>query len=138
VTFSLLPTASLLCALEKDGYGRLVLLPFGEMEDTRRSNSGIGSEDLRLVGGGLWLELRSGVVEVLGWSFDEDFRDDREDRCRGLSLDFGVSTSLSFSRTSRTFEGILKALRWRTGEWGGEIRWGSLELFTCRCLIVTG
>ena len=35
-TFSLLPTASRLCALEKEGYGRLVLLPFGETEDARR------------------------------------------------------------------------------------------------------
>lgn len=79
-TFSRLPIASLLCALEKDGYGRLVLLAFGETEGPRRSNSGIGSEDLRLAReGGLWLELRSGVAEVLTWSFDDDFRDDLED-----------------------------------------------------------
>ena len=111
MTFSLLPTASLLCALEKDGYGRCVLLPLGEIEGIRRSSSGIGNEDLRLVGGGLWLEMRSGVAELLGWSFDEDLRDDREDRCLDLSFDLGVSASLSLSRTSRAFEGMLKALK---------------------------
>ncbi len=114
-TFSRLPIASLLCAFEKDGYGRLVLLPFGELEETRRSNSGIGSEDLRIArGGGLWLQLRSGVAIVLTWSFDDDFRDDLEDLWRGLSFDLGVSPSRSLS-FSRTFEGILEALSWLDG-----------------------
>ena len=70
--------ASLLCALEKDGYGRLVLLPFGDIGDTLRSNSGMGNDDLRLVGGGVWLELRSGVAEIFACSFDDDFRDARD------------------------------------------------------------
>ena len=57
--FSLLPTASLLWAFENDGYGRLILLPFGELEEALRLSSGIGIDDLRLVEGSARVLLRS-------------------------------------------------------------------------------
>lgn len=77
-TFSLLPTASLLCALEKDGYGKLVLLALGETDEALGSTSGTGMDVLRLVG--VLGEVR--VAEDLSRSLDEDLRADREDLCR--------------------------------------------------------
>ena len=93
-TFSLLPTASLLCALEKDGYGKLVLLALGEADEARGSTSGTGMDVLRLVG--VLGEVR--IVEDLRRSLDEDLRVDREDLCR-----FSRGT-LSFS-ASRVLDG---------------------------------
>ena len=57
--FSLLFTASLLCALEKDGYGRLVRLPFGEMDVVRRCSSGTGMDVCRRGAESPRTELRS-------------------------------------------------------------------------------
>lgn len=63
---SLLPTASLLCSFEKEGYGRLVLLPSGEADESCLSSSGTGIDALLLVvvGDGL-VEPRSGGVAAL-------------------------------------------------------------------------
>lgn len=103
-TFSLLPTASLLCAFENEGYGKLVLLPSGEFDSVLLSTSGIGTDDRRLVVGESVVELRSSVGDVLSTSL----RDERIDLWRGLSLDLGESASRSFS-LSRIFEGIVDA-----------------------------
>ena len=59
---SLLPTASLLCALEKVGYGRLLLLPRGELEDAGRCISGMGGEARCLADDDVRVELRSGAA----------------------------------------------------------------------------
>ena len=101
-TFSLLPTASLLCALEKDGYAKLVLLAIGVSVVGRFSNSGTGIDALRGLGDGdALVDLRSGGVEALS-----TLRDDRLDLCL-FSFDLGVSGSLSRS-LSLTFEGIVR------------------------------
>ena len=109
-TFSLLPTASLLCALENDGYAKLVLLAVGESVVRRLSNSGIGIDALLGLGAGeVLVDLRSGGVEALS-----TLRDDRLDLCLDFSLDLGVSESLSLS-LSLSFEGMLRA----RGRWDG-------------------
>lgn len=74
-TLSRLPTASLLCALEKLGYGKLVLLSFGGVDEAFRACSGMGIEVRRLVVG---LEVVR-VVEDLRRSLDDDLRTDRVD-----------------------------------------------------------
>ena len=73
--------ASLLCALEKEGYGRVVLLPCGVLglEEDRRSSSGLGNEFLRMSGGVVMVALRSGRVGDLSVSFDDDFLVDLDD-----------------------------------------------------------
>ena len=63
---SLLPTSSLLCAFEKEGYGKLVLLPRGEAEESPLSTSGTGKDALLLeVAGDVLVEPRSGGVAAL-------------------------------------------------------------------------
>jgi len=74
-TLSRLPTASLLCAFEKLGYGKLVLLAFGGVDEALRFSSGTGIEVRRLVGG---LGVVR-VVEDLRRSLDEVLRDERVD-----------------------------------------------------------
>lgn len=64
--------------MEKDGYGRLVLLPLGESEEALRSSSGTGMEVRRLEG--VVDEVR--VVEDLRRSLEVDLRTEREDLCR--------------------------------------------------------
>jgi hypothetical protein len=100
---SLLPIASLLCALENEGYGRLVLLPRGEADEPPSSSSGTGSDVLLLVvvGEGL-VERRSGGVTALSALRA------REDLWRGLSFDLvGVSGSFSFSLSRGFAEGMM-------------------------------
>ena len=125
-TFSLLPTASLLCALENDGYAKLDLLAIGESVVGRLSNSGTGIDDLRALGAGdVLVDLRSGGVEALSPLWD-----DRLDLClvsRGF-FDFGVSESLSLS-LSLTFEGMVRGVeRWDGVEgWAQQAqRWGEI------------
>ena len=104
--FSLLPTASLLCAFENAGYATLLLLPRGECEDFVLSISGTGMEALLLEATGDVLEdRRSGGVDAFS-----TFREDLEDLWRVFSFDLGVSASLSRS-FSRGFEGILVAVK---------------------------
>lgn len=55
-----------------------------------RSSSGIGIEAVRLTGRETWPLRRSGVVEVLSGSFDDDLR---ELRLRRFSLGFVASAS---------------------------------------------
>lgn len=64
--------------MEKDGYGKLVLLALGEADEALGSTSGTGMDVLRLVG--VLGEVR--VAEDLSRSLDEDLRADREDLCR--------------------------------------------------------
>lgn len=109
--------ASLLCAFEKDGYGKLVLLADGVagLEDDLRSSCGFGKEFLRVFGGDVIVALRSGRVGDLSASFEDDFRIDRLDlrRVLSLGLDGSASRSRGPSRSllrspsrSRTFVGI--------------------------------
>ena len=65
MTSSLLPTSSLLCALEKLGYGRDVFEPQGEEEEALRSSSGIGIEDLRFGVGVLVVDDLAGLTSSL-------------------------------------------------------------------------
>lgn len=101
-TCSLLPTVSLLCALENDGYAKLGLLARAESAVGRLSSSGTGMDALLGLGAGdALVDLRSGGVEDLS-----TLRDDRLDLCRDLSFDLGVSGSLSLS-LSLNFEGMV-------------------------------
>jgi hypothetical protein len=89
--FSVLLIASLLWALEKVGYGRLILLVFGDTESCRRLSSGIGIEALRFDEESVILELRSGTMITSSSSsyLEELFRLEREDlgfRLRRWSL----------------------------------------------------
>ena len=77
-TFSRLPTASLLCALEKEGYGKLVLLAFGDADEDLRSSSGMGMDVRRLEG----VLGEVSVVEDFRRSLEVDLRTEREDLCR--------------------------------------------------------
>lgn len=116
-TFSLLPTASLLCALENDGYAKLVLLAAGESVVRRLSNSGIGIDALRGLGAGeVSVDLRSGGVEALS-----TLRDERLDLCLDFSFDLGVSESLSLS-LSFNFEGMVRGRR----RWNGVGGWAQV------------
>lgn len=113
-TFSLLPIASLLCALEKDGYAKLVLLAIRESVVGRLSNSGIGIDALRGLGAGeVLVDLRSGGVEALS-----TLRDERLGLCLDFSFDLGVSESLSLS-LSLGFEGMVRDAERsdRVGRW---------------------
>ena len=78
--FSLLPTSSRLWAFEKEGYGRLTLLPLGEIEDARRCSSGIGIDALLLVDESARVELLSNLAELFS-SLEELFRFVRVDLC---------------------------------------------------------
>lgn len=69
------------------------LLPWGELEVSRCSKSGIGIEAVRLTDKEAWLDRRSGVLEALSGSLDDDLREGRDDLWRCLSFDFGVSGS---------------------------------------------
>lgn len=98
-TLSLLPTASLLCAFEKLGYGRLILLAPGDDEEALRSSSGMGTDVRRF--GGVFGVVR--VVEDLSRSLEDDLRVDLVDLCR-LCLG-AASLSLSLA-----LEGMLMTL----------------------------
>lgn len=74
-TLSRLPTASLLCAFEKLGYGKLALLALGGVDEALRSCSGMGMEVRRLAG--VLGVVR--VVEDLSRSLDDDLRTGRAD-----------------------------------------------------------
>lgn len=100
--FSLVPTASLLCALENDGYAKLVLLARGESVVGRLSSTGTGIDALLGLGAGdVLADLRSGGVKALS-----TLRDDRLDLCLDLSFDLSVSGSFSLS-LSLVFEGMV-------------------------------
>ena len=120
----MLPTASLLCALEKDGYGRLVLLALGEADEGRCSTSGIGMEVRRLVG--VLGEVR--VVEDLRRSLEDDLRVDREDLCRFSRGSLSLSPSRVFD------EGMVDERKKNNVESEGDarMRWLDLPLGLCR------
>ena len=106
-TFSLLPIASLLCALEKDGYAKLVLLGIGESVAECLSESGTGIDALRGLGAGeVLVEVRAGGVEALSV-----LRDDLLDLCLDFSFDLGVPEPLAFSLSlSRSLSFILEGM----------------------------
>lgn len=110
---SLLPTASLLCAFEKVGYGRLVFEAPGEAVEARRSISGtMGTDILRLEeecdcdDEDCGARGRSRVLVSRSLSLDDE-RCLRVERRRSLSLDSGLSRSRSRSRS----ESFLRRLR---------------------------
>ena len=107
-TLSLLPTASLLCSLEKDGYGRLDLFPFGEIESVRRPSSGMGKELFRgVVRSGLrGFDSESGLPSRIS-SLDRLFFFTLEDRGFLRSLPSNLE-SRSLSRTRSLVETILE------------------------------
>ena len=80
---SLLFTASLLWALENDGYGRLILLAFWDTGDGCRFSPGTGNDDLRLAVEFACVELLSMLTTSSSSSSREElFRFEREALCR--------------------------------------------------------
>lgn len=104
--FSLLPTASRLWALENDGYGRLILLLFGEFDEARRLSSGIGIDDLRRVDESAMVLLRSRVPASLSRSLEDLSRFERDGLCRGLTRTLPSACSRSCP-LSCILEGII-------------------------------